>query len=276
MSSDEKDLLKIDKGKCIKCGKCTDVCQIHYLELDENGHPQIVDDESRHCIKCGHCVSVCPVAALDNKYVPLEKSPSLRKDLIINADQAEQFLRMNRSVRFFKDKPVEKEKLEKLIDVAKNAPTGANLQEVEWTVVQSKENVTKTKEKVVDYLRSCGPDYNNGVQYMAAQNYDRGFDTVFYDAPVLITAKSPDIDVTGRVNLSIALTYLDLYAQAMGLGVCWAGFLSLALTESKELREMNKIPDNFPNYYSVMLGYPSDDLKFYRMPYRHDAPIDFV
>ncbi|MCX7347580.1 MAG: ATP-binding protein, partial [Alphaproteobacteria bacterium] len=56
------------------------------------------------------------------------------KDLQISEEQAVQFLRSRRSVRFFKKQPVEKEKLQRLIEIARYAPSGGNLQLVEQLV----------------------------------------------------------------------------------------------------------------------------------------------
>lgn len=47
------------------------------------------------------------------------------------------------SVRAYKNKPVEKEKLDKILACAHVAPTAANLQPVKLLVVQDKERVEK-------------------------------------------------------------------------------------------------------------------------------------
>ena len=48
------------------------------------------------------------------------------------------------SVRSYKDKRVEKEKLEQILEAAHVAPTAANLQPVRLLVVQEKEGLDKT------------------------------------------------------------------------------------------------------------------------------------
>jgi nitroreductase len=59
--------------------------------------------------------------------------------LFISEEQAVQFLRSRRSIRaFIKDRPVEKETIKKLIEIARYAPTGGNSQMVEWTVFTDK------------------------------------------------------------------------------------------------------------------------------------------
>ena len=49
----------VDKGKCIGCGQCEDVCPVGAIKL-ENNKATINDD----CIECGACVGECPVEAI--------------------------------------------------------------------------------------------------------------------------------------------------------------------------------------------------------------------
>lgn len=48
-----------------------------------------------------------------------------------------------RSIRKYKDKPVEKEKIEKLLRAAMQAPSAGNQQPWEFIVIQDKENLKK-------------------------------------------------------------------------------------------------------------------------------------
>jgi len=48
--------LRVDKEKCVDCGKCQKVCP---MQLPVN---EILDNPD--CIKCGRCVEVCPKSAL--------------------------------------------------------------------------------------------------------------------------------------------------------------------------------------------------------------------
>ncbi|MFA7057113.1 MAG: 4Fe-4S binding protein [Candidatus Cloacimonadales bacterium] len=52
--------VKVDKGTCIGCGACVDVCPVQALSM--------VDDKAECdgaiCIDCGACISVCPVSAI--------------------------------------------------------------------------------------------------------------------------------------------------------------------------------------------------------------------
>jgi nitroreductase len=42
---------------------------------------------------------------------------------------------------------------------------------------------------------------------------------------VLVVASAPKEATNGMVDVTLALSYLDLLAPTMGLGTCWAGLL---------------------------------------------------
>lgn len=54
--------IKIDKNKCIGCGKCTNVCPgtLNYLDEDKKAFIKYPKD----CWGCTACVKACPVAAI--------------------------------------------------------------------------------------------------------------------------------------------------------------------------------------------------------------------
>mgnify|MGYP000663208038 CR=1 FL=1 len=52
--------LKLDSTKCIKCGRCTEVCPHEVFEMTKELN--IVDKDS--CMECGACALNCPTQAL--------------------------------------------------------------------------------------------------------------------------------------------------------------------------------------------------------------------
>jgi ferredoxin-type protein NapH len=53
--------VNIDKDKCIRCGKCFDICPV--LAIERQGHDEY--RISSYCNKCGKCIDVCPVKAIN-------------------------------------------------------------------------------------------------------------------------------------------------------------------------------------------------------------------
>ncbi|HSW39074.1 MAG TPA: nitroreductase family protein, partial [Acidobacteriota bacterium] len=192
--------------------------------------------------------------------------------------QAVQFLRSRRSIRHFHDRPVEKEKIQKLIETARYAPTGGNSQSVEWLVIGDIAKLKHIAGLTVDWLRLLvkDPQVVAAAPYlpMVVAAWDAGYDSVLRDAPSLVVAMAPERAVNGFVDLTLALSYLDLFAPSLGLGACWAGLLQGALLNSSEARSAVGMPDGYPHHYPVMLGYPK--ARHYRMPERKNPKITFV
>lgn len=220
--------LTIDESKCKKDGICAGECPVAIIhQQDKDNFPELVPGGEQFCLLCGHCVAVCPHGALSLENIPIESCPPIDKDLVINEEQAVQFLRSRRSVRFFKDQPVEKEILQRLIDIARYAPTGGNSQLVEWTVFTDAEKIHEIAGITVDgmkYALENDPhaDYPPYFPLIIAA-WDMGMDVVLRNAPALFIASAPAAAVGGMADVSLALSYLELAAQTKGIGTCWAG-----------------------------------------------------
>jgi nitroreductase/NAD-dependent dihydropyrimidine dehydrogenase PreA subunit len=268
-------LLIIDENKCEKDGICARECPMVIIKLkDGNGFPEMVPGGEGICNNCGHCVAVCPAGALSHARVPIEKSPLIEKDLEISEEQAVQFLRSRRSVRFFKKQPVEKEKIQRLIEIARYAPSGGNLQLVEWIVFQDADRIKEIAGLTVEWMRKITTELPQWVPpyfSLTIRAWDLGYNSVTWRAPVLIVASAPMEATTGMVDVSLALCYLDLAAQKLGLGTCWAGLVEGALQGSASVRESVGLPEGLPYHYAMMLGYPK--LKYTRLPERKPPKI---
>ena len=52
--------MKVDKGKCVSCGKCARACK---MDVDVTKTPN-----HGECIRCGMCVRACPTGAVCFRY----------------------------------------------------------------------------------------------------------------------------------------------------------------------------------------------------------------
>ena len=273
-------LIRVDRSKCKKDGICVMECPFGIIRTDDNdGFPAMVPGGETLCSACGHCVAACPHGALSHERVPIENSPLIKKKLMIDEEQAVQFLRSRRSIRFYENKPVEKEKIKRLIEAARYAPTAGNIQPVEWLVLTDKSVLSTLAAMTIDWLHQRLKDEPNlGKFYppflsILAQ-WDSGIDSVLRNAPVLIVASAPKQAANGIVDVTLALSYLDLLAPTMGLGTCWAGLLQGALLSLPSMKEIMGIPAGHLHHYPLMLGYPK--LKSYsRLPERKPPKISF-
>ncbi len=268
-------MLTIDKNLCKQDGLCVTECPVSVITMkDPDSMPETVAGAETVCLNCGHCVAVCPHAALSHEATPLEVCTEINKGLTIGSEEAVQFLRSRRSVRVFKDKPVEKQLVEKIIKIASYAPTGSNLQMVEWMIFSDKSKLQELSGLAIDWLRvALNENAATAPPYMAKliKAWEGGHDAILRNAPVLVLGMVNKEARNGLVDTTIALSYLDLIAPKYGLGTCWAGLLQGAMLHSPPVKKAMGITDDHPFHYPMMLGYNKS--RYYRLPERKEPQI---
>ena len=251
------NMIQVDQEKCIRCGFCAEVCPMGVISMGEEG-PQAT---KQHCIACGHCVAVCPQAALDNVKAPLAKQLLQEKAPVLDADTAARFLRARRSIRHYKQDAVPREKILQLLDIARLAPTGGNSQGVAYHVIDNVDTLHKVTAATVDWMEELVQKDSPWAPYFvgAVDNYRKtGQDVILRDAPCLIVAITPKSFLPrGRDNTHFSLAYSELYAQAIELGTCWAGFFEgCASTGYQPLVKLLNLSEDMAVTGGLMVGYP--------------------
>jgi NAD-dependent dihydropyrimidine dehydrogenase PreA subunit len=107
--------IEIDRGKCTGCGLCVADCLRHVLEVQESKAVVLSDD----CLKCGHCLAVCPANAVRMIGIEDEIIEKGESSGMLNSESLKAHLKLRRSVRQYQRKPVEREKLEKIIEAGR-------------------------------------------------------------------------------------------------------------------------------------------------------------
>jgi Fe-S-cluster-containing hydrogenase component 2 len=105
------------------------------------------------CIECGHCVTICPQGAI----LPAEgEAPpeSLPLQSLPGPEETAALLRQRRTIRRYQDRPVERERLEQLVDVARWAPSAANCQCAEYVYLTDERARRQLTDRVVDFYRA--------------------------------------------------------------------------------------------------------------------------
>ncbi len=138
------------------------------------------------------------------------------------------------SCRAYLDKPIEKDKLEKILEAAREAPSAKNLQD--WRFVVTIDN--DTKQRVAD-----------------CTNHKDAFGR----AGAIIAACSvcKEIMKCGQqiapIDVAIALEHIALSATELGLATCWIGSFDTA-----RVREVLEIPQDVAIIELMVLGYPEN------------------
>ncbi len=253
-------LLTIDRERCRQDGVCSDVCPVRIIAFGEkDDYPVLVPGGEDFCIRCGHCVAVCPHGAIRHGDMPIGDFPEIERGGMPTADQVIHFMRSRRSIRNYRPEPVARETLTAIIDLARHAPSGHNGQPVRWTVIQDAGDVQRMASMVADWMRHLIAGKN---PMAAALHMDRvvkawaqGADRICRQAPHLIVASADKGDRTGPAAATIALTYLELAAHAMGVGTCWAGYFNMAAGMWPPLQAALGLPPEQTPLGTMMVGY---------------------
>jgi len=225
-----------------------------FIQKEEDSIPEVTHEEM--CISCGHCVAICPGGAISHKSFPEGSIKPVNQDIIPSIEQILELLRTRRSIRVFKDKKVEKELIEKIIDGARFAPSAHNVQSTEFLVIQDKDILNRIIELTISFLKGIShPDYDMVVN--AVQN---GRDQILHNAPVLLVFHA-EKNHFSDVNATLALHNASLVIEGLGLGSFYTGYVIAACKHDKSIQSLLSIPKNHQIYGALALGYPKFEFK---------------
>ena len=151
-----------------------------------------------------------------------------------------------RSIRQFKQDPVSKDILEKLVNSARLAPSGANLQPLEFVAVDDGE----LKKELFSCLKWAAYIVPEG-------NPKPGCEPTAY----VVILVNLDIRESGyERDVGAAVENMILTAWEKGIGSCW-----IANADTDRIQEMLKVPENYRIDSVLALGYPAEEPKIEEM-----------
>ena len=193
-------------------------------------------------------------------------------------------VKKRRSIRRFKPDPIPDETIEKIIELARWAPSGFNMQPWEFVVVKKPE----LREKIVEYISEYWRQGKNmettrepwqgkpwelkgitdsGMDYTTAPVYIILFgDTRTQDGLPMGLRYTPDrLNLVFYAGLSSAFLYMHLAATTLGLASQWVSAISTPYAHCM-VKDLLGVPKELVPYDMMALGYsalvPSD--KFMR------------
>ena len=159
-------VIKINPDICQRCFTCTETCpMLIFAKKDKESIPDILNDNLQFCLICGHCMAICPKGAITHDSYPPGSIIPVNREILPSSDQVIEMLRTRRSIREFKDKPVERDLIERIINVARCAPSDHNRQDTEYIVVQERSTLDKIVQLSTAYYENLVGMFHN----MAAQ-----------------------------------------------------------------------------------------------------------
>ncbi len=254
----------IDPSKCLKDGICINICPCQIFKPGTSGIPSVDAGLIKTCIKCGHCVSACPGDAITVKALAKSDFKTGLAELP-NFEVFANLVMSRRSVRVFKDKPVELDLLSNLIDMTRYCPTAKNTQTLSWLLVNGSDKVRKISAQVIETFRSIDR------MKPLVEAFDRGEDPVCRNAPQLAIVYGPEKYQWGTLDAAIAVANLELAAKASGIGTCWGGFITSAAGSDKEIGRQLGLDDSEKIFAALMIGYPR--YQFRKVPPRNQLRL---
>jgi nitroreductase len=182
------------------------------------------------------------------------------------------------SIRKWKPVPVEKEKIKKVVEAGRRAPSWGNGQPWRFIVVQDKAKIEElakaaggqavvSNAPVVIVCCSSIEDYSRKMQRAALKQLmeagaldwtDDILDNIVLESDLFAPYRLGEQVMTIKAGeqIMIAIAYMTLEAVNQGLGTCWVGAMS-----PKDAHKVMSLPNNLFVHDLLPLGYPDEDPK---------------
>ena len=216
--------LIIDEELCTACKQCMQVCIRDNIVVED-----FAIETGSNCFECGHCMAICKSGAITLKSYEGKEDRIVDynpRELPLEYDDLLQFLKQRRSMRWFKNKKIDKGTFEKLFEGAYYSPSAQNEQDVEFVVLDEK--LDEFMELVYDIIKVQEDEFFRIKEFgeYLRDNSTKDFHPLLWEGKQLILTFSTD-----KTSAVIANTRLELLAYSLGLG----GFYSLFILKADEI-----------------------------------------
>jgi nitroreductase len=152
-------------------------------------------------------------------------------------------IQWRRSVRQFSPQKIEHEKLSRILEAARLAPSSCNSQSWHFVVIDDPEIIKKIPQQValgdqmiVKWLKEApcviAGCYTKAILHQISRVFDHN---------------------NHLIDISIAMTHICLTATELGIGSCFVGWF-----HTKKLKKLLKLPARYEIATLLVLGYPSE------------------
>ena len=178
---------------------------------------------------------------------PSPKNAEVEKAVSGAENQVVETIMARRSIRKYKQQPIEKDKLQQILECGINAPNGMGRQSWEIRVVDTPELLAEIDSLNTKLAVGRGMDASK-VRPAA------------YGAPVLVFIANDTTYDLSQVDCGLLGGNMILTAQSMGLGSCCLGGIvrTLKSPEADGLLKRLELPENYNLLYAIAFGYPDE------------------
>lgn len=153
-----------------------------------------------------------------------------------------------RSIRDYREEPVSREQMAKVLECGMYAPNAMNKQT--WAV------------RVVD-----APDFIEGVTAIAVEQMPQlreqpNFRNFFRNAPTVAFIACPEQSYSGEYDCGLLSENMMLSAWSMGIGSCCLGSVVPVMNSdaAKPYLERLQLPEGYKLLMAIAFGYPAGDI----------------
>ncbi|MCK4361120.1 MAG: nitroreductase family protein, partial [Bacteroidales bacterium] len=201
--------------------------------------------------------------------------------------------------RNYKDKPVPRQIINRIIDAAHSAPTGSGRSTTGVIVIDNPKKLATFSELIYEMYEGLEKNLKNPIaRFIIKQKkgkkilrtlqdfvmpgmhwYIRWYregesNEVLRDCPALMLFHSPINEPVGAENCLIAAFHAIMMAQVMGIGTCFNDIIPPACNRVPEIRKLLGLPDDHEIYASITMGYAK--YKFNRIAPRKLVEVRYL
>ena len=274
----------VELSTCTRCLKCVKDCPSSAITIETG-------EISDACIHCGHCIAICPEKTVfpdKGEIVPLLPHS-------ITAHDFNSFSAGIRTCRNYLPKEVPEDVLMQLIDNLKHCPSASNARPIQISMIRTAEKIQLlnklTEESLIrlfsfitspfisPLIRLFAPKLNiqklRSYKELFLEKQKNNASLICHHAPAVILFHGP-VTKTGMLEADayIWATYASLYANSMGLGTCFNGFIVKAFGKNSKHAHQFGVPAKNRIYAALLVGYPR--VKYKQECSRESPEVTFV
>lgn len=166
--------------------------------------------------------------------------------------------KMRVNVRKFSSKQVEQDKIDKILEAGRWAPTAVNGQPQRILVLNTEEQLEKVR-------RFCTYGYSRKYAELAGECSDGERNVYYYGAPLVLFIcydrracwVHPETGApSGPTDAVIVATHMMLEAASLGLGTVWISYF-----DGDKAKNLLHVPADYEPVSMLYAGYPAEDFK---------------
>ena len=183
-------------------------------------------------------------------------------------------IKNRRCVRDYKDDMISDEDIEFLINCARYAPSGFNLQPWKFMVITNKEIMREISERskkalipMLAPIKKSSKKIEDFITFLSTEGT-----YMFYNAPVLIVIFGNENALTTDYDCAMAAQNMMLAAHSRGIGSCWIGGVSPSFADENFLKELGA-PEGYRVIAPLVFGYSRSETE---MPEKFEPEVTWL